>query len=111
MRYVILFFLFFIPAFIFAQGIQELITSSYSVVDLLIPIAVGVALLAFFWGLSQFILHKSGGSETARSEGSRLMVWGIIALFVIVSIWGIIALIQSEFNISPTTIPTYVLGG
>lgn len=105
MKYLISFFIILLPSITSSQGVQELITDSYSVVGLLTTIAVGSALLVFFWGLAQFILHKSGGSETAQTEGSRLMVWGIIALVIMISIWGIVSLIQSEFNISPTTVP------
>lgn len=97
--------LLFVPNFLFAKGLQELITDSYSIVDSLTLISVGIALLAFFWGLAQFILHKSGGSEIAYTEGTRLMIWGIISLVVIVSIWGIIGLLQSEFGLSPTNVP------
>ena len=59
------------------------------------PIIVGATLLVFFWGLAQFI--RSAGDEKKIVDGKRLMFWGIVALFVMVSIWGIINLLYSDF--------------
>ncbi len=53
-----------------------------------IPVVAGLALVVFFWGLAKFILHS--GDEKGREEGKEVMKWGIIALFVLVSIWGIV---------------------
>ena len=35
--------------------------------------------------------------ETARSEGKRFMIWGIIALFVIISIMAILGVLNNTF--------------
>ncbi|MBI2086728.1 MAG: hypothetical protein HYT69_00955 [Candidatus Zambryskibacteria bacterium] len=58
-------------------------------------VIAGIALLVFFWGLVKFIF-KVGGDEKAVADGRRLMIWGLIALFVMVSIWGLIYFIQYE---------------
>jgi len=85
------------PVVAFATGdgdlgnIESLVKSVGGIVDLLIPIVVGIALLAFFWGLARYIF--SAGDEDAKAQGRRIMIGGIIALFVIVSIWGIIGFI------------------
>jgi hypothetical protein len=71
-------------------------------VDLLNPLTVIVAsmsLLVFFWGLAKFILVS--GDEKALDEGKQLMFWGVIALFVMVSIWGIVNLLSGDiFGVS-----------
>ncbi len=56
------------------------------------PVVVALALLAFFWGLVQY-LFQSGDPEK-RKKGLGLIVWGIIALFVIFSVFGIINVLQ-----------------
>ena len=48
----------------------------------------GMALIIFFVGLVKFI--GSAGSTKSQKEGYVLMVWGLIALFVIFSIQGIL---------------------
>jgi len=69
--------------------IFQLVADLKKLLDLLIPIAITLALLFFIWGLAQFIL--ASGDEEKKKEGKQRMIWGIIALFVIVSVWGIVA--------------------
>lgn len=71
------------------QGIIEAIQN---LVNILIPLLIALALLFFIWGLVTFIL--AAGDEAARAEGRSKMIWGIIALFVIVSVWGLVALLN-----------------
>mgnify|MGYP001276423118 CR=1 FL=1 len=61
------------------------------------PIVVALALLYFFWGLAKYIL--AAGDEEAKTEGRSIMIWGIIALFVIVSVWGLVGVLNTTFGI------------
>lgn len=81
------------PLVVSAQGIQ-IIARIGQMVSLLVPITAAVAFLVFIWGLARFIARA--GDEKGREEGKKVMVWGIIALFVIVAIWGIIRFIGQE---------------
>lgn len=89
------------PLFTFAafNGTLGLLCSVQQIFNVLIPIAFTLALLGFFWGVAKFIF-RLGGDEGAVEGGKRIMGWGIIAMFVIVSIWGIVYFIQSELGIS-----------
>lgn len=90
-----------LPTVVFGAGLTQtrtLIDNAINIVNLLITLAAGLALLAFFWGLARFIF-RSGGDEKAVEEGKRIMKWGIIAFFVMMSLLGIIFFIQSELGI------------
>lgn len=94
----------FVPVAAFAaqnapdlNNLSTLATQIGELVDLLLPIAVTLAVLFFFWGLAEFIL--ASGEESAKEEGRRKMIWGVVALFVIVSIWGIIAFLGNLLGI------------
>lgn len=56
-----------------------------------------VALLVFFWGLVEFI-YKAG-SEEGREVGKRNMMWGIIGMFIMIGVYGIISLILGTIGI------------
>lgn len=85
------------------MGISGLIKASYDLVDkFLIPIAFALCLLYFFWGVAQYV-RNAAGSEKAAEEGKRVMVWGVIALFVLSSVWGIIYFIREELQLSSPT--------
>ena len=79
-------------------GVKDLIRAVGGLINPIIAILVGVALLAFFWGLARFIF-RVGGDEKAVEEGKRIMKWGLIALFVMVSVWGIIIFIQEALDL------------
>jgi hypothetical protein len=79
------------------SNIQRIIEQLGSIVNTLIPIVFAIALLVFFWGLVKFIL--AAGSEDAKETGRRLMIGGLIALFVMSAVWGIVKLIAQTFDV------------
>lgn len=88
----------FAPTVAFAQSLGNLETLLRSVgrlIDIALPIVVALALLAFFFGLMKAIF---GGPDSVK-EGKNLMIWGIVALFVMVSVWGIVRFIGNAFGV------------
>src|SRR6185295_40902 len=61
------------------------------------PVVVALALLGFFWGLAIYIFNQS--NEKKKGEGRNIMIWGILALFIMLSVFGIISVLQSTFNV------------
>ena len=51
----------------------------------------------FVWGLVQFIWNLDEGAS--HQEGIRHMTWGIVGMFVMVSVWGIIQLLSATFSL------------
>lgn len=103
----------FIPYIAHAEEIDSLsdIGRFFSIVqqilDILIPLLITLAVLVFFWGLVKYIY--SAGDPKQRDAGKGLMVWGVITLFVMVSIWGFTELLSSLFGIDSNagvTIPS-----
>ncbi len=60
------------------------------------PIIATFALLGFFWGLAKLVFSKA---DEQKKEGRSIMVWGITALFFLVTIWGVINLLAGSFKI------------
>ena len=91
--------IFAIPSMVFAafpsdlKGVIEMFTN----IGLsIIPFLGAVAFLVFVWGVARFI--RSAGSEKEIKDSKNLLIWGVIGLFVLVTIWGIIAFLSSEFG-------------
>lgn len=110
MKKVILATLAFAPVLVFAQGLsalETLVQSIGRIIDLLLPVVVGLGLLAFFWGLVKYIFAQ--GDESAKADGKKIMLWGLVALFVMVTVWGLVKLIATNLGVSTTetiTVPT-----
>lgn len=59
----------------------------------LIPLTIAVALVLFFWGLVKYIGSSAGSS---KSEGRSLIWWGVITLFIMISVWGLVTIIRES---------------
>ena len=79
-------------------GIRDYILVGGRIIRSLIPLVAALALLFFFWRLAQFIL-KARENGDARIEARNVILWGVLALFIIASIWGIVYYIQSDLGI------------
>ncbi|MEK7132524.1 MAG: hypothetical protein AAB830_00575 [Patescibacteria group bacterium] len=53
----------------------------------------------FLWGLIMFIFKLEG---TDHKQGKDHMLWGIIGMFIIVSVYGIINVLDNTFNLQST---------
>lgn len=77
--------------------IEILILRFGRAIEFLVPIIFALALLIFFIGLVRFIAYADNENERAR--GQKVMIWGVVALFIMSSIWGIIAFIGKNLLI------------
>ena len=83
----------------------ELINATGGLINKSIAVVVAIALLYFFWGLAKF-LFRIGGDEEAVKEGKRIMKWGVIALFVMICVWGIVIFMQIALLPGGSSTPT-----
>ncbi len=75
-----------------------------NLINLAIPVLIGAAVLVFMWGLFTYIMNVS--DEEKRNEGKMMMIWGIIALFVMFSVFGLVNLLIGSFSLQNTGIPS-----
>jgi hypothetical protein len=89
------------PVLVSAQNLDSVILKISDLINLLIPLVIALAILAFFWGLMKYIFSAS--DEEKKAEGRNIMIYGVIALFVMVSVWGLVRLLQNTFGITQNT--------
>lgn len=63
----------------------------------LIPFMGAAAFLVFVYGIARFI--KVAGNEKEIGESKKLLIWGVVGLFVLVTIWSIISFMQGELGV------------
>lgn len=71
--------------------------------DSIIPLFFAIATVAFIWGVIKFFIIDAD-EEAKRTEGKQFMIWGIIALAVMLSIWGLVGILGRTFGIRDTSI-------
>lgn len=85
-----------LPVAVGAASIFDTLALANTLLNALVGLFITLAIVVFFWGLIKYLMSMS--SENA-SEGLQLMMYGVIAIFVMVSIWGIIRLLQNTFKV------------
>lgn len=80
------------------NGLLSLLNLAQTLVTKLVPFAVGVAVLVLFYFLIQFMV-KGNADPEAKNASLKGMGYSVLALFVMVSIWGIIGFLGSMFGI------------
>ena len=88
----------FAPSIVLAAGFEGVIDTVSGLISSLVPLLIALAVLYFFWGLIKFMTSAGEKKDDARDQ----MIWGIIILFVMVSIWGLVNLIQDTFDVDST---------
>ena len=68
----------------------------------LVPLLALVAFLLFVWGIARFI--RASGNDKDFDERKKFLVWGVVGMFVLVTVWGIISFIKGEFEFGNSVI-------
>ncbi len=105
---------FFMPFLAFAQnanfntgvGLGSVYSLIFDLFNKLIPFFIALAVVYFVWGVISYILASD---DDKKSAARNHIIYGVIALFVIVSVWGLVNLLGDTFGLNTTTInaPTY----
>ena len=108
-----MFSLFFIPKISFGQtssgscgsitDFQGVVSCLTSLINTIIVLIIGIAVLLFIAGLIKYI--TAGGDEKQVAEAKNYILFGIIALFVMVSVWGLVDILTNTFFGGGVAIP------
>lgn len=89
----------FVPAFASAATLIDTLVLASTFLNGVIGLFITLAIVVFFWGLIKYLFSMDHDNA---NEGLKIMFWGVIAIFVMVSIWGIIRLLQSTLKVTST---------
>ena len=76
-----------------ASSFSELVTGFVQYLNYGAVILISLAIAIYFLGISQNLIKINSGE--ARSNLSSYLTWGLIGIFFMVSIWGIVRLVQN----------------
>ena len=77
--------------------IEGILCKARSILNTIVPLLVTLGVVYFVWGVVQYIMT---GDEAKKKEGRTKMIYGIIGLVVIITMWGIVGLITNTFGVS-----------
>ncbi|MCX6731513.1 MAG: pilin [Candidatus Parcubacteria bacterium] len=92
----------FTPFLAMAATVATLVDKIMSILNIIVPLLIAVAVVIFLFGVVKYI--TAGGDEEKRKESRNVMIYGIVGLFVMVAVWGLVNVLISTFGLE-TTVP------
>jgi len=86
-----------------SNGLFALILMANSFINTLMPFVISLTVFFFLWGLFNMVRASDGD---AREEARGYVTWGVIALFVMVTVWGLVNILVRSFNLD-NSVPYY----
>ena len=71
--------------------LTDILGGIYEIFTILIIIAVTLAFLFLIWGVVSFLVGVGRGETNLAAEAKNKLFWGVLALFVLTSIWGLVS--------------------
>ncbi|MFA6519795.1 MAG: hypothetical protein WCT41_03185 [Candidatus Paceibacterota bacterium] len=71
----------------------------YLINNVLVPVLFAIAFIVFLYGIAKAYIF-SGGDPAKVSEGHKLLLWGIIAFVVMISVWGLVNVVANTFGLA-----------
>ena len=81
-----------------SNQLENLILQFSTITGMLVPVLIALAVLAFFWFLVTFI-WKGAEDPKKHADAMKGMGASLVAIFVMVSVWGIIAFMGTVLGI------------
>jgi len=77
------------------QNLTDIIQTLTGLALSVVPVLAALALLYFFWGIATSLFNA--GDKDGIKKGREKMLWGFIALFVVLSLGGLVYLLENTF--------------
>lgn len=91
---------FLLPTFAFAasiNNISNLYTEILAILNGIIPIVIALAVIYVIYGI---VMSFTTNDEEKRGTAHIHVLYGVIGLFVIVSLWGLVNILVGSFGLS-----------
>jgi len=84
------------PITVLAQDdANDVIWRLATILDALVPILIGLALILFIYGIFKYVITSD---EKTKTEAVNVIIYGVITLFVMVAVWGLVNLLIKTFH-------------
>ena len=97
---------YFLPLAAFAadggagENLADFFNQVNAIINLIIPFLVGIAVFIIIWGVFNYI--AGAGDEEKRAQAKSFIVWGVVGVFIMLSIWGLVSILVNSFSFRRT---------
>lgn len=79
------------------QNLSELAPLISDYVNQFFLLIVGIAILTLAWHSFRFII--SAGNEAERTKSRTYILWAVMGVFLIISVWGVVNLVSNTIGL------------
>ena len=82
------------------NNINQVASKFTGILNTITVLLISLAVLWIIISVVRYLI--AGGDSEKRKEGGLRILWGIVGLFVIVSIWGLVSILTNSFATTNT---------
>ena len=83
------------------SNVDDIFAFIQHLLNVILPLIIAAAVVYFVWGMFQLFL---AGDEEKKDKAKTTIIYGVIAIFVMVSIWGLVNILSNTFGLNNTSI-------
>jgi hypothetical protein len=88
----------------FAKFVGSGTTGVFGVLStIVIPFIGSLAFFIFVWGVLKYFFFNNHGDSKQLEEGRAFVLWGLLGLVVLFSVWGFLNIVLSTLGIMPSS--------
>ncbi|MDO8619853.1 MAG: hypothetical protein Q7R64_00695 [bacterium] len=77
--------------------IEGFLMKIQGLLDTVVPFIIGLAVFVIIWGVFTYLTHAA--EEEKREEAKKFMLWGVIGVFMMLSVWGFVNILLNTFDL------------
>jgi uncharacterized membrane protein YuzA (DUF378 family) len=90
--------------------VNSLTSKLVGIGNTVIYLLVSLAVIYIIWNTVQYFIKGQSGEENDRRKSGMSILWGIVGLAIILSIWGLVGILTNTFRTTSTNQPIPNLG-
>jgi len=90
-----------------ASNVNNLITFLSGLLRAAVVLLLAAAVVFFLWNVFKYVM--SAGDGEAKAEANKGIIYGIVGIFIMSSVYGLVNFIGGSLNLTPGTVAPPVL--
>jgi hypothetical protein len=86
-----------------ASYIDSILTAIGNILNTALPLIIAAAVVYFVYGIARYVMS---GDEAAKEAAKGKIIYGIIGLFVMISVWGLVRILTNVTGVEDADAPT-----
>jgi hypothetical protein len=81
------------------SNLNDIIRFIKSILNVALPLIIAVAVVWFVWNMFKIFL---AGDEEAKASAKTNAIYGIVGIFLMISVWGLVNILYNTFGLDRT---------